>query len=390
MLECRRIYELAHRLPDRVLPQIHGPCEKPLVIFLLRLLLARHLVHPFEGLTLADWRQLLRRERYRIDPVYWPRALWISAQGFWNSYAERTVEQRFGAAIDAARVEAPVFVLGHYRSGTTFLHELLRTDPRFASPNRFQTFNPRTFLGTEPWLAPVVEPFMLPRRVQEDEVAYAVLTQLSPYMDWIFPRSQHGYERYLTFHDADPAEVAQWSAALVRFMKALTVKHQRPLILKSPPHTARVRLLLRLFPDARFVHIRRDPYAVFVSTIGLLKSLYPVFGLQRGPRKIDEDAVLRTYKTMYDAYFDDIHLVPPGQLIEIAYEDLEHDPLGQLRTIYDGIALGDFDEVRPALDEYIASIAGYRKNRHRPLADATREKVAEACARSFDAWGYPR
>ena len=360
------------------------------MVFLFRLLLAQYLVHPFEGLTLADWRRVLERERYRVDPSCWPRALWITAQAVWNSYAAKRVERQLGAEIDAVPVRAPVFVLGHYRSGTTHLHELLRTDPRFASPNRFQTFNPRTFLVTERWLAPLVEPFMLPRRVQEDEIAYAVLSQLSPYMEWIFPRSGNAYHRYLTFRNAHPREVAAWSDSLVRFLKALTLKYGRPLVLKSPPHTARVRLILRLFPDARFIHIRRNPYAVFVSTVRLLKDLAPVFRLQHGPRKVDEEAVLQTYQAMYDAYFDDVSLIPRGQLVEVGYEDLERDRLGQLRRIYDGLSLGDFDEVRPAVETYIASIGSYRKNRHPSLDHATKSRVADACARCFDAWGYPR
>src|SRR6185312_2307462 len=236
------------------------------MIYLFRLLLAMTLVHPLEGITFADWLRLLRRERFRIDPICWPRAGWLTGMSLWNSLAARTVERRFGPAIRATKVEAPVFILGHYRSGTTHLHELLSHDKRFASPNRFQTFNPRTFLGTESWLSPIVEPFMLPRRVQEDEVAFMVLTQLSPYMDWCFPRSRSGYGRYLTFRAAEPGEVATWSAAMERFLKTLTLKLGKPLILKSPPHTARMRLLLDIFPDARFIHIRRDPYAVFVST----------------------------------------------------------------------------------------------------------------------------
>src|SRR5687768_18104609 len=44
-------------------------------------------------------------------------------------------------------------------------------------------------------------------------------------------------------------------------------------ILKSPPHTCRVPTLLRLFPDARFVHIVRDPYAVYPSTLHLWRIL---------------------------------------------------------------------------------------------------------------------
>lgn len=360
------------------------------MVFLFRLFLAQTLVHTLEGITFGDWIRLLRHEHYRISPLRWPRALWLTGMSLWNSFAAQRVEQRFGTAIDATRVEAPVFILGHYRSGTTFLHELLAVDPRFASPNRFQTFNPRTFLGTESWLAPLVEPFMLPRRVQEDEVAYMVLTQLSPYMDWVFPRSRTGYGHTLTFRDAEPTDVSAWSAALVRFLKALTLKWKRPLILKSPTHTARVKLILKSFPDARFVHIQRDPYAVYVSTIGLLKAVQPVFRLQSGPKEIDTDAVLRTYATMYDAYFSDRESIPPGQLVEVRYEDLEREPVRQLGGIYEGLGLGEFEPVRPAVESYLASIAGYQKNRHRPLDEATRERVSAAWSRCFEAWGYPQ
>lgn len=360
------------------------------MVFILRYLLAATIIHPLEGITFDDWWRLLRREQFRVDLICWPRALWLTAMSLWNSAAARTVERRLGPVIASTRVEAPVFILGHYRSGTTHLHELLSNDARFASPNRFQAFNPRTFLVTESRLAPIVEPLMLPRRVQEDEVAFMNLTQLSPYMSWCFPRSRTDYDRYLTFQEANPDEVAVWSDAMDRFLKALTLHLGRPLILKSPPHTARVRQLLKVFPDARFIHIRRNPYAVFVSTIGLLKAVRPVFRLQRGPKEIDVEAVLKTYANMYTAYFADRELIPPGQLVEIAYEDLERDPIGQLRTIYEALSLADFESVQPAIESYVASIVGYRKNRHPKIEDATRQRITEAWAQCFDVWGYPR
>ncbi len=285
---------------------------------------------------------------------------------------------------------AAVFILGHYRSGTTYLHELLSLDPRFASPNRFQTFNPRTFLGTERWLKPLVEPFMLPRRVQEDEVAYLVLTQLSPYLDWCFPRSPTGYGRYLTFRDAAPEETAAWLEGLDYFVKALTLHTSKPLVLKSPTHTARVRLLLKLYPDARFVHIQRDPYKVFISTIGLLKAVQPVVRRQGGPRAVDVDEVLRVYTEMYDAFFDDRASIPPGQLIEVVYEDLARDPVAQVQSIYESLSLGDFASFRPTLDAYLATQADYRKTRHPDLDPELKARIALAWSRSFHAWGYSR
>ncbi len=360
------------------------------MIQFLRLLLALGLVHPFEGIAFGAWMRLLRREQFRISPLRWPRALWITAFSVMSSFMGRRVERKFGPTIRTAEVKAPVFILGHYRSGTTHLHELLAHDPRFASPNRFQTFNAGTFLATESWLAPLVEPFMLPRQVQEDEVAYMVLCQLSPYMDWSFPRSRRGFGRYLTFENGSDEEVASWSRAIEGFLKELTVRYNRPLILKSPPHTARMKLLLDIFPDARFVHIRRNPYAVYVSTVNLLKAVNPVFRLQGGPWKIDEGYVLQTYKTMYAAYFADRASVPAGQLVEIAYEDLDHDPLGQLEMIYQGLSFGDFADVRPAMEAYVGSVANYRKNRYRPMDEALKQRIAEAWSQSFDAWGYAR
>jgi hypothetical protein len=93
---------------------------------------------------------------------------------------------------------------------------------------------------------------------------------------------------------------------------------------------------------------------------------------------------------MYDAYFADREHVPAGQLIEIAYEDLEHDPVGQVRAVYEGLSLGDFEPFRPTLEAYLASIADYTKNHHRPLEETTRQRVVEAWSRSFEVWGYPR
>jgi hypothetical protein len=231
---------------------------------------------------------------------------------------------------------------------------------------------------------------MLPRRVQEDEVAYMVQSQFSPYMDWCFPRSKEGYGRFLTFDKATPEQIESWSRAIVTFLKALTLRYDRPLILKSPPHTARVKLLLQLFPDARFIHIRRNPYKVYVSTVSLLKAVNPVFRLQGGPWSIDENSVLRTYKTMYEAYLADCRLVPPDQLVEIAYEDLDREPMPQLERIYQQLSLGHFAAVKPKFEAYVASIADYKKGHYRPMDDALKQRIADAWSFCFEAWGYPK
>ena len=317
--------------------------------FILRLLLAQYLVHLFEGITFDAWLNLLRREQFKIDPVCWPRAAWITALSVVNSAAAKTAETSVRHRDRGHAVEAPIFILGHYRSGTTHLHELLATDNRFASPNRYQTFNPRTFLLTERWLR-----------------AFGRAIHVAP----------PGSGRRSGLHGAYPAIA----------IHGLVLPSQ-PAGLPSLSHVSRrsglgsrgVVECLALFPEGRHAQDRpaadsqiatahsprapdseclpdrslhshsARPYTVFSSTMGLLRAVHPVFRLQRAQASSARDSVLETYTEMYEAYFADRALVPPGQLVEIAYEDLERDRLGQLEMIYERLNMGDFNEVRPAL-----------------------------------------
>ena len=295
------------------------------MLFLLRLLLARLLFHPLEGLTWSRLQQTLNAENNRVSLRYAPKLALLGLESAWQSHFARQVETKYRARIDAAVITAPVFILGHYRSGTTFLHELMALDPRFASPTRFQAYQAASFLVTEPWFARFNDLFMLPRRVQEDEIALMNLSAKSPYLAWCFPDSSVDYSQYLTFRRASPADVATWKTALRWYLGALTVRYDKPILLKSPPHTARIRTILEVFPDARFVHIRRNPVDVYVSTIKLLKDLDPVFRLRVRHQTDQSATVLETYREMYAAFFEDQALIPPGQFTEIAYEDLEQD-----------------------------------------------------------------
>jgi len=363
--------------------------------------IARRVFHPLEGMTLGDWWSLLRRHRFAVDPRHWPRAIVQVAVGASNSINVRLERRTFGRRIDEAAVRAPLFVLGHYRSGTTHLHNLLALDPQFAAPTFFQVLNPHTFLTTERWAAPVADRLVVRRRYQdevalgagvpgEDEIALGTMTGLSPYLAWYFPRDGAGYGRYLTFRGVPDEEVARWGHALITFLRKVTLRSGRPLILKSPPHTARIRLLLGLFPDARFLHIHRDPYEVFRSTRHLIRSVQPVFRLQECPPPDGDDSILGIYTEMHDAYFEQRGLIPEGRLCDVGYEDLEREPIGVIGSAYECLGLAGFADLRPRLETYLGSIAGYRKNRHDELPGPLRRRIAQEWGRSFDAWGYGR
>jgi hypothetical protein len=208
-------------------------------------------------------------------------------------------------------------------------------------------------------------------------------------MGFVFPRQWERFQRYLSFRDVAADEVKQWQAALAWFLKKLTSIDGRPLLLKSPPHTARIRQLLELFPDARFVHIYRDPYTVFRSTRQLFERVTAMFSFQRfWPEQLPERA-LQHYRAMYDAFFEDVPLIPPGNFCDVRFADLERDPLGQMERVYQSLNLPNFNEVRPALENYLATLKDYRKNEYPPLAEEMRRRVAKEWQRSIEEWGYP-
>jgi hypothetical protein len=353
------------------------------------------------GLTLGDWLRLLAQNRFAIPPPYWLRAATITLGSLQNSLFRGWERWRYEAAIQAAVPEPPLFVLGVWRSGTTHLHNLLARDKRFAYPDFFEVFYPHTFLSTGWFNRGVLARFLPERRPQdnvrmaisepqEDEFALNCLTQMSWVLLWTFPRRPELYERFLTFKGASPEERREWQAALVWFVKKLTYHHgSRPLVLKSPAHTGRIKLLLEAFPDARFVHIHRNPYDVFQSSLHSARTAIPWWTLQRPDYSGVEATTLAQYADIYDAYFEERSLIPAGRLHDIGYESLVADPLDTLRKAYDALDLPDFSVAEATIRDYLSTIRGYERNKFTPIEPCWKEAIAQRWRRCFEEWRYP-
>ena len=352
------------------------------------------------GVSLGDWFRLLLDNRFRVHPACLPRAATITWSAATNSLVRRIESWRHGRAVAPADLAPPLFVLGHWRSGTTLLHELLGLDDRFAFPSLYQVMYPHTFLSTERLgarvfraLSPKHRPHdnmrLDPDGAWEDEFVHCAGGFRTPYLAWAFPARAAHYDRYLTLRDVTPDELERWAATLRNFLQKVSHRHGgKPLVLKSPPHTCRIRLLLELFPGARFVHVHRDPYAVYQSSLNMHARVLPACRLQRADRAFWAERVLRQYVELYDAFFAERALIPAGCFHEVAFEAIERDPVGQLRTLYAALGLPDFSHAEPAMRRYVDSLAGYRKNVFPPLAPEERARVAREWRRGFDAWGY--
>lgn len=292
----------------------------------------------------------------------------------------------------------PIFILGHWRSGTTFLHELLSRDDRFAFSNSLHCFAPSHFLLSG-WLITHMFGFLLPKRrptdnmatgwlrPQEDEFAMMAMGADSPYFRIAFPNRPAPDMCLLDMVDVPEKKLRKWKRSLTQFMKLLTFRYPRRLVLKSPPHTGRLAVLKELFPDACFVHLVRSPYEVFPSTRRLWNSLDQVQGLQLSRQEGLDEYVLSSLERMYDSFEVARASIPDSQIIDIRYEDLTSNPLDVLRTIYEHFSLGDFDVVVDRFSDYCEQQKDYQPNQYY-LQEDEREQVRLRWAKYFERYGY--
>jgi omega-hydroxy-beta-dihydromenaquinone-9 sulfotransferase len=353
----------------------------------------------WHGMTLPVWLRLLAQNRFAVSPRLWPAALSITAVAVINSGFALLQSLVLGRRIARTEIIAPpIFILGHWRSGTTLLQQLFAQDDRFTFPTAYECFAPQTSLITgwfvtrwlhhlHPSRRPMDNMTTGPGEPHEDEFALCSMGLPSPYSQLAFPNRSLSAEP-LDFDGFPPKVTRRWKAALLRFVRQVTWRAGgKPLVLKSPPHTARVRLLLELFPNARFVHIVRDPRRVFPSTVWLWKSLYDVHGLQRPNCEGLEQKVYLDFTRMYRAFWGQKQLIPPGNLCEVRYEDLVGDPVGQMQRIYEQLRLDQYAQVRPKIEQYSTKHKDYQTNRFE-LPPETLDKIMRRWGDFIREYGY--
>ncbi len=352
-----------------------------------------------EGMTFDAWRRLLKRNHFDIDPPFRRSARWVTCISLVNSF------YRFGQMIERGLflrrrtvTHPPIFILGHWRSGTTLLHEMMVLDERLTSPNSYQCFAPHHFVVTS-WFAYRFLKFLLPPkrpmdnmamgwlRPQEDEFALANLGLPSTYLDITFPNGRPHDPEYLTLEGVPREDLEIWKATLWRFLRNVNYQDPRRIVLKSPPHTARVRVLREMFPDARFVHITRDPLVVFPSTVNLWTQLYKKHALQSPRLEGLDEYVFDNFERMYRSFERDRTIVPANRLVDIRYEDLVQDPIGQMRRIYSELELDGFAQLEPKLTDFWSGQADYRTNRYQ-LDDDARKEVQRRWGPWMRKYGY--
>ncbi|BBY23129.1 PAPS-dependent sulfotransferase Stf3 [Mycobacterium stomatepiae] len=315
-----------------------------------------------------------------------------------NSFLGMWQNVLFGRRVASTAIgDAPIFIIGHWRSGTTMLHKMMVLDDRHTGPTTYECIAPNHFLLTQRF-ARFAEFLTSKHRAmdsmemsmahpQEDEFAWCMLGLPSPYLTIAFPNRPTQDEQYLDMDKLTPRELETWKRTFFRFVQQVYFRRRKAIVLKSPTHSFRIKVLLEIFPQAKFIHIVRDPYVVYPSTVNLFKAFSLVHGLQRPKFEGLDENVLSNYLDLHRKLDEGRELVDPSRFYELRYEDLIGDPEGQLRKMYEHLDLGDFDRYVPRLRRYLDEKATYRTNRYE-ITTEQRALITERWAEVIDRYGY--
>lgn len=266
-------------------------------------------------------------------------------------------------------LKEPVFILGHWRSGTTLLHNLMCKDPEMGYTTTYQTIFPNNLFSFQ-WLFKLFMKKLMPDKrpvdnvslhvdyPQEEEFALNNEIPFSFYNWWYFPKDTRAIAKEYLFNETTKKEENEhWKSNFKRFVTRCLINTKGVrFISKNPPHTARIPQLLEMYPNAKFIYIHRNPYEVVRSTFAFYKSILPATQLQ----DIDEDTlmndILWVYKKLIDKYEADKSLIDSNNLLEIKYADLVSKPDKEIQQIYKNLLKDDYKRIEPNVNEYLQGL----------------------------------
>ena len=294
----------------------------------------------------------------------------------------------------------PVFILGHWRSGTTFMHNVFSCDSHFGYNTTYQTVFPHLMMWGQPffkknmsWLMPDKRPTdnmeLAVDLPQEEEFALANMMPYTYYNFWFLPKHMMEYaDKYLLFNDISEEELKVFEETFKKLIKiSLWNTKGTQFLSKNPPHTGRVKELVKMFPNAKFIYLMRNPYTVFESTRSFFTNTIQPLMLQNISNEDLQANILSVYSKLYHKYEEDKKFIPEGNLVEVKFEDYEQNAFDMTEEIYRKLSLPGFDDARSAIEAYVSRKKGYKKNKYQYKPE-TVELVEKHWSFALEQWDY--
>ncbi len=350
--------------------------------------------------SIHNWRRVLRANP-PVAPKYRGKLARLMLPGLLSAPFRVYEQRRHGETLEQVTIhDEPLFIMGPARSGTTHLHNLIGQDPNFGYVSTLQGVAPGFVLSGEKWLRRMVSRALPKTRPmdnmavsldapQEEEVAMANTSPHTFLHHLLFPqRARDYFNAYYVMRDITPQALAEWREDYLRVLKVATYLFKgKPLVLKSPINNGRALHLLLLFPRARFINIYREPLHIMVSTRHMYRQILPPHNLQDFTwEDVDRNNLEFMVESM-QKWMADRRRIPAKNIVDVRYEDLVENPLGELQRIYEALRLPVKDAL-PRWKSYLDGLQGYRPNKFEPHPEDT------ALARQhlgflYEAWDYP-
>jgi hypothetical protein len=330
--------------------------------------------------TLAGCRFSILRElekEYAVEGKYLRklnRSKYLSRIITTLGYFDRLKFKKLSRGLEIRK--PPIYILGHWRSGTTLLYDLLYCFKNISYPTTYQTVFPNNLFFFKGIMKRIMQYFLPSRRLvdrvrmhvdfpQEEDFALGNEEGFSFYYWFYFPNDHRRIsEKFLAFSDSDPATLRKYREGYIRFIKRCLINiGGDQYIAKNPPSMARIPFLLDLFPRSRFIFIERNPYEVLASTFRFNKGFLKTLQLQDVEDETLWEFIFQTYITLHRKYHEDRLLVPKGDLEEVRYEDLVADPESIFRSFQKGL-LSDLEVDEERLQASLKSHKNHRPNQY--------------------------
>ncbi len=345
--------------------------------------------------------RLVLRRGVTIRQPYITRFLFLLQSAAFSSMLamrERAIYR--GTFTDQTSVRPPVFIIGHWRTGTTLLHQLMACDPALAAPTLFQCCYPHSFRSSRKFVEPVMKRFVTGTRPmdnvrvgmdepQEEENALFRMTGRSPLEQLIFPVSgRYFLANHRCWAPDTPGRLEVWKDSLVRFVaKVQRASGERTIVLKNPFNCLRIGLLKKLFPGARYIFIERNPRLVIPSAV----HMWSIVGAQNAMRKewrapSFEDVAL-VFRKVSDRINNDRSTIDPRLRATVRFESLENSPVETIQSLYNSLGLAFTAAYRRRIESFLADSARFQKNAY-PINASHQQLLNERLGETIRRLGY--
>ena len=312
----------------------------------------QYLVNPLIGCNRDVLKEI--ENRFSVDPDFLVKYRRTKLLNRVLHEMARFDRIRFRSLKDKASMEyPPVFIIGHWRSGTSFLHDLLcrvypaayTTTYHAAFPNNLFAFKGliKFFMWVfMPRKRPTDAMKMHPDLPQEEEIALGQERLFSFYYWFYFPReAEQISDEFMYLYDPLSTRSIKFLQHYREFIRRCQLNTGGEIFIsKNPANTARLAVLIDGFPEARFIYLKRDPYETLQSSVNFFQSLLRGISLQHYEEHKVDRFILDNYKRMISIYHEQKKLIPSENLIELSYEDLIQNPEKTLTEVTGRLGLG--------------------------------------------------